>query len=58
MPDYNCGDDAIVLKNIYFSICGTDAAVCNHGLGLGYRITVGGEFGHETVCRVSAVERM
>lgn len=55
LPDYNCGDDAIVLKNIYSSICGTDVAVYNHGLGLGHRITVGGEFGHETVCRVSAV---
>lgn len=55
LPDYECGDDGIVLKNIYSSVCGTDVAVYNHGLGLGHRITVGGEFGHETVCRVSAV---
>lgn len=55
IPDYECGDDAIVLKNIYSSVCGTDVAVYNHGLGLGHRIVVGGEFGHETVCRVSAV---
>lgn len=55
IPDYECGDDAIILKNIYSSVCGTDVAVYNHGLGLGHRITVGGEFGHETVCRVSAV---
>lgn len=55
LPDYICGDDAIVLKNICSSICGTDVAVYNHGLGLGHRITVGGEFGHETVCKVAAV---
>lgn len=54
-PDYICGDDGIILQNIYSSICGTDVAVYNHGTGLGHRITVGGEFGHETVCRVSAV---
>lgn len=54
-PDYECGDDAIVLQNIYSSICGTDVAVYHHGLGMGHRITIGGEFGHETVCRVSAV---
>ena len=53
MPDYECGDDAVILKNIYSSV--TDVAVYHHGLGLGHRITVGGEFGHETVCRVSAV---
>lgn len=55
VPDYECGDDAIILKNIYSSVCGTDVAVYQHGLGLGHRITVGGEFGHETVCKVSAV---
>ena len=54
-PDYECGDNAVVLQNIYSSICGTDVAVYHHGLGMGHRITVGGEFGHETVCRVSAV---
>lgn len=55
LEDYVCGDNGIILKNIYSSICGTDVAVYNHGLELGHRITVGGEFGHETVCRVSAV---
>lgn len=54
-PDYLCGDDAVILKNIYSSICGTDVAVYEHGLGMGHRITIGGEFGHETVCRVCAV---
>ena len=57
LPDYECGDDAIILKNIYSSICGTDVAVYHHGLGMGHRITLGGEFGHETICRVSAVGR-
>lgn len=57
LPDYKCEDNAIILKNIYSSICGTDVAVYQHGTGLGHRITVGGEFGHETVCRVSAVGR-
>lgn len=57
LPDYECEDNAIILKNIYSSICGTDVAVYQHGTGLGHRITVGGEFGHETVCRVSAVGR-
>lgn len=55
LPDYECGDDAIILKNIYSSICGTDVAVYNHGLGLGHRVTIGGEFGHETVCKVAKV---
>lgn len=53
--DYVCGEDGIILKNIYSSICGTDVAVYYHGLGMGHRITVGGEFGHETICRVCAV---
>lgn len=55
VADYICEDNAIILKNIYSSVCGTDVAVYNHGLGLGHKITVGGEFGHETVCRISAV---
>lgn len=55
LEDYVCGDDGIILKNIYSSICGTDVAVYTHGLGMGHRITVGGEFGHETICRVAAV---
>lgn len=53
--DYECGDNAVVLKNIYSSICGTDVAVYHHGLGMGHRINIGGEFGHETICRISAV---
>lgn len=55
LPDYECDEDGVVLKNIYSSICGTDVAVYQHGLGLGHRVTVGGEFGHETVCRIYSV---
>lgn len=55
LPDYTCGDDAVILKNLYSSICGTDVAVYTHGTGLGHRITVGGEFGHETICAVVEV---
>ena len=34
------------------SICGTDVAVYKHGTGLGHKIEIGGEFGHEVVCRI------
>lgn len=49
-----CGDDDVLIKNIYSSVCGTDAAVYMHGPNTGHRITVGGEFGHETISRVAA----
>lgn len=52
-----CGDHDVLLQNLYASICGTDVAVYTHGPGTGHKITVGGEFGHETVCRVAAVGR-
>lgn len=55
LNDPTCTDDGIVLQNIYASICGTDVAVYNHGTGLGHKITIGGEFGHEVVCRVKEV---
>lgn len=50
-----CGPHDVLLKTIYSSVCGTDVAVYQHGPGTGHRIEVGGEFGHETVCRVAAV---
>jgi len=50
-----CGERDVLLQNLYASICGTDVAVYTHGPGTGHKITVGGEFGHETVCRVAAV---
>lgn len=46
------GDDDVLIQNIYSSICGTDMAVFAHGPDTGHKITVGGEFGHETVSRV------
>lgn len=50
-----CGDDDVLIRNLYSSVCGTDVAVYNHGPGTGHKITVGGEFGHETVSQVVAV---
>jgi len=50
-----CGDNDIIIKNIYSSICGTDVAVFNHGPATGHKVTVGGEFGHETISEVAAV---
>lgn len=55
LPDPVCGEDDIVLKNIYASICGTDVAVYMHGPDTGHKVTVGGEFGHEMVSIVSQV---
>lgn len=55
LPDPVCTEDGAVLKNIYASICGTDVAVYKHGTGLGHKITIGGEFGHEAVCRIEEI---
>ncbi|MDD3205335.1 MAG: zinc-binding dehydrogenase [Lachnospiraceae bacterium] len=55
LPTPTAGDNDIVIKNIYSSICGTDVAVYTHGPYQGHRITIGGEFGHETVSRVVEV---
>ena len=46
------GADDVLVQNLYSSICGTDVAVFTHGSNTGHKITVGGEFGHETVSRV------
>lgn len=46
------GDNDIVVKNIYASICGTDVAVYEHGPNTGHRVTIGSEFGHEMVSEV------
>ncbi len=50
-----CGDNDIVIKNLYASICGTDVAVYTHGPNTGHKITVGEEFGHEVVSEVAQV---
>ena len=49
------GDNDVLIKNIYSGICGTDVAVFNHGKNTGHKITVGGEFGHETISTVVKV---
>lgn len=51
------GENDVLIKNIYSSICGTDVAVYNHGPNTGHKVDVGGEFGHEMVSRVAAVGR-
>ena len=55
VPLPQLGGHDVLIKNIYSSICGTDVAVYQHGAGTGHRITVGEEFGHETVSRIVAV---
>ncbi len=52
LPMPEVGDDDVLIQNLYSSICGTDVAVFMHGPNTGHKITVGGEFGHETVSRV------
>ncbi|MGM9637949.1 MAG: zinc-binding dehydrogenase [Eubacteriales bacterium] len=55
LPIPECGDNDVLIRNIYSSICGTDVAVYRHGPGTGHRISIGGEFGHETISCVAAV---
>lgn len=55
LPLPTVGDHDVLIQNIYSSICGTDVAVYMHGANTGHRVTVGGEFGHETVSRVVRV---
>lgn len=49
------GNRDVLIQNIYSSICGTDVAVYKYGAETGHRVSVGGEFGHETVSRVVKV---
>ena len=53
MPEL--GNYDVLIKNIYSSICGTDVAVYKHGENTGHRITVGEEFGHETISKIVAI---
>lgn len=53
MPEL--GNYDVLIKNIYSSICGTDVAVYKYGENTGHRITVGEEFGHETISKVVAI---
>ena len=55
VPVPEIGDNDVLIQNIYSSICGTDVAVYKHGANTGHKVTVGGEFGHETVSRIVKV---
>lgn len=55
LPAPVCGDNDVIIKNMYSSICGTDVAVYRSGPNTGHRVNVGGEFGHETVSRIVEV---
>ena len=55
LPRPVVGADDVLIRNICSSICGTDTAVWKYGPDTGHRITVGGEFGHETISRVVEV---
>lgn len=55
IPTPEVGKNDVLIKNIYSSVCGTDAAVFMQGENTGHKITVGGEFGHETVSRIAKV---
>lgn len=49
------GENDVLVQNLYSSVCGTDVAVFFHGPNTGHKVTVGSEFGHETVSRVVKV---
>ena len=55
LPMPEVGDNDVLVQNLYSSICGTDVAVFTHGPNTGHKVTVGGEFGHETISRVVKV---
>lgn len=57
LPLPEVGDNDVLVQNLYSGVCGTDVAVFTHGPNTGHRVTVGGEFGHETVSRVVKVGR-
>lgn len=57
LPLPEVGDNDVLVQNLYSSICGTDVAVYTYGADTGHRVTVGGEFGHETISRVVKVGR-
>lgn len=55
LPLPEVGDNDVLVQNRYSSICGTDVAVFTHGPNTGHKVTVGGEFGHETISRIVKV---
>lgn len=52
IPLPQISENDVLIQNLYSSICGTDVAVFKYGANTGHKISVGGEFGHETVSRV------
>lgn len=50
----SCGDNDIIVKNLYSGICGSDVTAYNHD-GNSMRIFSGMEFGHEMVSEVVEV---
>lgn len=46
-----CGDNDVIIKNIYAGICGTDVNAYNHG-GEDVMIYEGFEFGHEMISEI------
>ena len=44
IPLPEVGDNDVLVKNIYSSVCGTDVAVFMHGPNTGHKVTVGGKF--------------
>ncbi|MER7693692.1 zinc-binding dehydrogenase [Streptomyces sp. NPDC097610] len=48
-----CGDNDVLLRNLYASVCGSDVSAYHHG-PRAHRITPGSEFGHEMVSEVAA----
>ncbi|MDO4475073.1 MAG: alcohol dehydrogenase catalytic domain-containing protein [Eubacteriales bacterium] len=55
LPLPEVGNNDVLVQNLYSSVCGTDVAVFTHGPNTGHKVTVGGEFGHETISRVVKV---
>ncbi len=55
LPMPEVGENDVLIQNIYSSICGTDVAVYQHGPETGHKVTVGGEFGHETISKIVKV---
>lgn len=55
LPIPPVGENDVLVQNLYSSVCGTDVAVFFHGPNTGHKVTVGSEFGHETVSRVVKV---
>lgn len=54
MPEIECGENNVVIKNLYAGICGSDVTAYNYG-GDGVFIYPDHEFGHEMISQVVKV---